>query len=194
MTISSRMSVGQYNGNSFSVSAPNPVNINTDTKRSITSAALKATIPVALTMSTGKAASASDKIPESVLPTGMPLGDGAYTKLGDMPMCRILNGMWQLSGAHGFEPQLEKALAEMSHCADSGFTTFDLADHYGPAEEYVGVFSKGRLASPLAKDCQFFTKWVPRPEEITRRMAGEAVDRSRRRMGADRIDLLQFHW
>ena len=37
---------------------------------------------------------------------------------------------------------------------DEGFTTFDLADHYGPAEDYVGFFSKGRLSSNLAKDCQ----------------------------------------
>jgi aryl-alcohol dehydrogenase-like predicted oxidoreductase len=102
--------------------------------------------------------------------------------------------MWQLSGAHGFEPQFNKALAEMSHCADEGFTTFDLADHYGPAEDYVGGFSKGRYASPLSKNCQFFTKWVPMPVEITRKKATEAIDLSLRRMQTDRLDLLQFHW
>ena len=32
-------------------------------------------------------------------------------------MCRILNGMWQVSGGHGFEPIKEKAVSEMSHCA-----------------------------------------------------------------------------
>ena len=37
---------------------------------------------------------------------------------------------------------------------DEGFTTFDLADHYGPAEDYVGFFSKGRLSSSLSKECQ----------------------------------------
>ena len=37
---------------------------------------------------------------------------------------------------------------------DEGFTTFDLADHYGPAEDYVGYFSKGRLSGALAKECQ----------------------------------------
>lgn len=41
---------------------------------------------------------------------------------------------------------------------------------------------------------QFFTKWVPRPEEITRTMATAAIDRSLRRMGTDSLDLLQFHW
>ncbi len=43
---------------------------------------------------------------------------------------------------------------------DEGYTTFDLADIYGPAEEYVGAFRKGPLASKLSNKCQFFTKWV----------------------------------
>jgi diketogulonate reductase-like aldo/keto reductase len=43
---------------------------------------------------------------------------------------------------------------------DEGFTTFDLADIYGPAEDFVGSFRKGPIASSSAKNCQFFTKWV----------------------------------
>ena len=35
---------------------------------------------------------------------GMPLDETAYTDLGGVKMCRILNGMWQVSGYHGFEP------------------------------------------------------------------------------------------
>lgn len=46
----------------------------------------------------------------------------------------------------------------------------------------------------LFSSSQFFTKWVPRPEEITRTMTTAAVDRSLRRMGTDSLDLLQFHW
>jgi len=124
------------------------------------------------------------------------LPKGAYTTLGNdgMPMCRILNGMWQLSGGHGFEPQFDSALKEMNHCVDTGFTTFDLADHYGPAEDFVGSFSKGKYASSNAKNCQFFTKWVPMPVEMTRRKVEDAVDISLKRMETDRLDLMQFHW
>ena len=82
----------------------------------------------------------------------------------------------------------------MARSADSGFTTFDLADIYGPAEDYVGYFSKGRLASSVAKDCQFFTKWVPMPGAITRSEATSAIDKSLKRMNTDQLDLLQFHW
>ena len=121
--------------------------------------------------------------------------NSAYTTLGEgTKMCRILNGMWQTSGYHGYEPNKENAVAAMSKCANEGYSTFDLADIYGPAEDYVGSFCKGRLASPLAKDCQFFTKWVPRPQEITRKIVTENIDKSLSRMKSERLDLLQFHW
>ena len=48
----------------------------------------------------------------------------------DMRICRLLNGMWQVSGAHGrIDPQA--ALQNMFDYHDAGFTTWDLADHYG---------------------------------------------------------------
>ena len=45
------------------------------------------------------------------------LNADAYTQLGDMKMCKILTGMWQVSGAHGYEPQKQSAVSEMNHCA-----------------------------------------------------------------------------
>ena len=36
---------------------------------------------------------------------------------------------------------------------------------------------QGSLAGGGAKDCQFFTKWVPRPEEMTRKKVDDAVIR-----------------
>ena len=52
----------------------------------------------------------------------------------DLTICRILNGMWQVSGAHGaIDP--ERAVDAMSAHHEAGFTTWDLADHYGPAED-----------------------------------------------------------
>lgn len=35
---------------------------------------------------------------------------------GDMKTCRILNGMWQLSGAHGFRPDEKPALKVENAC------------------------------------------------------------------------------
>lgn len=34
----------------------------------------------------------------------------------------------------------------MAKLVDKGFTTFDLADHYGPAEDYVGAFENEKRA------------------------------------------------
>lgn len=114
----------------------------------------------------------------------------------DLQICRILNGMWQVSGAHGrIEPQA--AIQNMFEYLDAGFTTWDLADHYGPAEDFIGEFrrqvSATRGAAALA-NLQAFTKWVPRPGRMTRRIVEDNVAVSLQRMAVDTLDLLQFHW
>jgi aryl-alcohol dehydrogenase-like predicted oxidoreductase len=124
------------------------------------------------------------------------LSSSHFSLTPDMTICRLPVGMWQVSGAHGpIDPSA--ALAAMFQLFDAGFTTFDLADHYGPAEDFVGSFRR-QLASQRAEAAlegmQAFTKWVPRPGKMPRSLVEQAVDRSRRRMGMDRLDLLQFHW
>jgi aryl-alcohol dehydrogenase-like predicted oxidoreductase len=114
----------------------------------------------------------------------------------DLTICRILNGMWQVSGGHG-RIDREKALASMAEHVDAGFTTWDLADHYGPAEDLVGAFRRRYAAEcgePALARLQFFTKWVPRPGPMPRSVVEAAVNISRRRMATDTLDLLQFHW
>ena len=114
----------------------------------------------------------------------------------DLSICRVLNGMWQVSGAHGrIDPA--RAVAEMFAYHDAGFTTWDLADHYGPAEDFIGEFRRevaARHGAERLSEIQAFTKWVPRPGRITRRMVDDAIGRSLSRMGVERLDLLQFHW
>ena len=114
----------------------------------------------------------------------------------DMEICRILNGMWQVSGGHGhIDPTA--AVKDMFPYVDEGFTTWDLADHYGPAEDLIGEFRRQLTAArgPEAwESVQGFTKWVTRPGPMTRGVVEQAVDVSLRRMDIDRLDLLQFHW
>jgi aryl-alcohol dehydrogenase-like predicted oxidoreductase len=123
-----------------------------------------------------------------------------FSFAADLSICRILNGMWQVSGAHGaIDPA--RAVEAMFAYHDAGFTTWDLADHYGPAEDLVGNFRRQFAARPGARygagrlpESQAFTKWVPRPGAMTRRIVEDAIAVSLRRMGTDRLDLLQFHW
>jgi diketogulonate reductase-like aldo/keto reductase len=90
-------------------------------------------------------------------------------RIGEFDMCRLLVGLWQLSGAHGFRPSLTAVLPQMKAHAEFGYTTFDLADHYGPAEDFVGKFRE-QLGPVESKKLQFFTKWVPRCGEMTRQV------------------------
>ena len=54
----------------------------------------------------------------------------------ELKIFKILNGMWQVSGAHG-KIQPQKAIESMDLLVSKGFITWDLADHYGPAEDFV---------------------------------------------------------
>ena len=119
-----------------------------------------------------------------------------YKLAPDLQRCRILNGMWQVAGGHG-QIDKESAVSEMFQYHDSGFTTWDMADIYGPAEEYLGEFRK-RLAkekgeSELGK-IQALTKFVPNPGPMTRPIVEYYVDKSIRRMHVSAIDVVQFHW
>lgn len=114
----------------------------------------------------------------------------------DLFICRILNGMWQVSGTHGYiDP--EKAINEMIKYHNLGFTTWDLADIYGPAESFVGKFRK-RLEELKGKDeiknSQALTKFVPNPGPMTKNIVGHYIGKSLEKMKTDCIDLIQFHW
>ena len=124
------------------------------------------------------------------------LPDSRHELVPGMEICRVLNGMWQVSGAHGvINP--EKAVAAMSRYVEAGFTTWDLADHYGPAEEFIGQFRRQwRRTHDEASlsTVQAFTKWVPMPGDMSRAVVEESIEHSLRRMDVVALDLLQFHW
>jgi len=119
-----------------------------------------------------------------------------YQLAPDLKICRILNGMWQVAGGHGnIDP--ESAISEMVTYHDSGFTTWDMADIYGPAEVYLGEFRK-RLELERGKaeleKMQALTKFVPNPGPMTRSIVEHYIEKSIHRMNVKSIDVLQFHW
>src|ERR671910_1478965 len=124
--------------------------------------------------------------------------EGHYYQLApDLTICRIVNGMWQVAGGHGYIDH-KLAIEDMIRYHDAGFTSWDLADIYGPAEDFIGDFRRKLLALKEKEEeltrIQALTRWVPQPRIITRSIVNENIQRSLRRMNVSSLDLLQFHW
>lgn len=119
------------------------------------------------------------------------MGTIPTTTIGDnLEISRIVTGLWQVSGGHGdIDPA--KAVEHMTALHRSGLTSFDMADHYGPAEELTGALVR-KLGEESA--IQASTKWCPEPAAMTPDVVRAAVDRARERLASRTVDLLQFHW
>ena len=108
----------------------------------------------------------------------------------DLEICRVLNGMWQVAGSHG-QIDSESAISDMEKYQKSGFTTWDLADIYGPAESLIGEF---RRKIGNKSKFQALTKFVPNPGPMSKSIVTHYIEQSLQKMNTDCIDLLQFHW
>ncbi len=102
---------------------------------------------------------------------------------------RIVTGLWQVADQErdGRSLDYAAAAATLAEYAEAGFDSFDMADHYGGAEDIAGLFRRqgGQAA--------IFTKWVPTPGPMTRDEVREGVGRSLERLGGA-PELMQFHW
>jgi aryl-alcohol dehydrogenase-like predicted oxidoreductase len=117
------------------------------------------------------------------------------TRLSDgYSISRLIKGGWHLAGGHGaVDP--DRAMADMAKFVEAGITTFDCADIYTGVEELIGSFR--RTFPSLAGRVQVHTKFVPDLPELAtldRRAIESGIDRSLRRLGVERLDLVQFHW
>jgi aryl-alcohol dehydrogenase-like predicted oxidoreductase len=108
---------------------------------------------------------------------------------------RLIKGGWQLAGGHG-EVVTADALADMAAYVEAGITTFDCGDIYTGVEELIGAFRRAALAASRAA-LKVHTKFVPDLDllaHIGRADVRRVIDRSLRRLGLERLDLVQFHW
>ena len=108
----------------------------------------------------------------------------------ELTISRILTGLWQVADMErdGADLDPDKAAEQLAAYAESGFDTFDMADHYGSAEIIV---SRLLLRHP---DTLAFTKWCPPPGRMTPEIVRAGVQERLDRLGVGRVDLLQFHW
>ena len=109
----------------------------------------------------------------------------------DLQMSRVLTGLWQIADMErdGNALDLAATAESMKPYVNAGFTTFDMADHYGSAELIAGLYRIAHADVPT----QFFTKWVPRPGPISEADVRAAVERAIERLRGRPIDLMQFH-
>ena len=107
---------------------------------------------------------------------------------------RVLTGLWQIADMErdDREIDLDSAAEAMGPYLAAGFSSFDMADHYGSAELIAGRF-KQQLPPAQQTEVNLFTKWVPEPGPLSLQDVRSAVERSLNRLQVDSIDLLQFH-
>lgn len=112
---------------------------------------------------------------------------------------RMLKGGWHLAGGHGAVDH-DRAVAEMRDYVESGVVTFDCADIYTGVEQLIGDFRRQMIAegrADLLAPIRVHTKCVPDLAvlaTVTRDQVQATIDRSRQRLGLERLDLVQFHW
>ncbi len=117
-----------------------------------------------------------------------------------LDISRIVTGLWQVADMErgGRTLDADAAAAAMAQYAEAGFDTFDMADHYGSAEEITGRFNDlvaaGKVKPASRTQPAALTKWCPAPAEMTRETVRAAVERALGRLRTSKINLLQLHW
>ena len=114
------------------------------------------------------------------------------------PIPRVIVGCWQLAGGHGtIRPS--DAIEHLCAFFERGFTAFDCADIYTGVEELLGRFRtqcKARFGK-ASERLRIHTKFVPDADtlaSISKKDVRGVIHRSLRRLGVDRLDLVQMHW
>ncbi|WP_319497899.1 aldo/keto reductase [uncultured Cohaesibacter sp.] len=122
-----------------------------------------------------------------------------YSLTPDYEISRVIRGGWQLAGGHGAIDR-KAAVDDLLATAEAGIITFDCADIYTGVEEIIGDFRKvygDRRGAEALDAIHVHTKCVPdldKLSSLTRVQLQETIDRSRARLGVERLDLVQFHW
>jgi aryl-alcohol dehydrogenase-like predicted oxidoreductase/enamine deaminase RidA (YjgF/YER057c/UK114 family) len=115
------------------------------------------------------------------------------TKLApDLSVSKVITGLWQIADMERDDNplDLDETARYMRAYTNAGLTTFDMADHYGSAEDIAGIFTSKYAEDD---DVEILTKWVPEPGSNKKSTVRTAIMRSLERLQAESIDLLQYH-
>ena len=116
-----------------------------------------------------------------------------------LEISKIVTGLWQVADMEksGSVLDIDVAAHAMLDYVTDGFDTFDMADHYGSSEliaNYVTKLLEGESSLEKRASPRFFTKWCPKPGEMTSPIIAAGIGERLERLGSSSIDLLQFHW
>lgn len=110
-----------------------------------------------------------------------------------LSISRLITGLWQVADMERAGALPRAAAAEaLADYARAGFDSFDMADHYGSAEEIAGEALR-RLA-PRGGRAVAMTKWCPEPGQMDAATVRAGIAARAARLGVAVIDLLQLHW
>jgi len=103
-------------------------------------------------------------------------------------------GTWQLGPDWGGVSE-DEALAVLRASAEAGVTLFDTADVYGDgrSEEIIGTFLKDADAKGITVATKMGRRAEQSPEHFTMDNYRSWLDRSRRLLGTETLDLVQLH-
>lgn len=114
----------------------------------------------------------------------------------DYRISRIIKGGWQLAEGHGALVSADP-LGDMQAFVALGIYTFDCADIYTGVESLIGDFLAASKTAGQSASVKVHTKYVPDINDLESLRRGDVeriVDRSLRRLGLERLHMVQFHW
>src|SRR5262245_52360002 len=109
-----------------------------------------------------------------------------------LTISRLVTGLWQVADQErdGKKLDPDRAAAELAVYAEAGFDTFDMADHYGSAEDIAGHFKRllqeRRVKTLPGARPALFTKWCPPPGPMTKDIVRAAIERALTRLQTDK--------
>ncbi len=119
----------------------------------------------------------------------------------DYSIPRVIIGAWQMAQGHSQAAINRDAIfSAFDRFVDLGLNTFDCADIYTGVENLLGEYLKRRRArygESGIENIKIHTKLVPdltTLTDITRSDVERIIDRSRKRLGVDRLNMVQFAW
>src|SRR5262249_43539672 len=135
----------------------------------------------------------SQSVVFALMPLSIPTQVERCTLAPGFSISRVVTGLWQIADMErdGRKVDVDNAAEAMAPYVEAGFTTFDMADHYGSAELIAGRFIRKKASS--ASGAQILTKWVPKPGALTKDDVRAAVQRALDRLRVSSIEMLQFH-